>query len=117
MSVQGISPDADKVAAVHDWKTPETVKDLRSFLGFCSYYRKFIMGFLKIAGPLHDLVNVCLGEGRYAKSGHHLSALWFSECDHAFNQLKEKLTMAPVLGFADFAVTLSFWRQMRARMV
>ncbi len=103
VSVQGISPDPGKVAAVSNWKIPETVKELRSFLGFCSYYRKFIEGFSKIAGPLHDLVNVCLREGRCAKSGRHFSTLWSDECDRAFNQLKETLTTAPVLGFADFS--------------
>ncbi len=86
VSVQGISPDPGKVAAVSNWKIPETVKELRSFLGICSYYRKFIEGFSKIAGPLHDLVNVCLREGRCAKSGCHFSTLWSDECDHAFNQ-------------------------------
>ncbi len=71
--MQGIYPDPGKVAAVSIWKIPETVKELRSFLG--SYYRKFIEGFSKIAGPLHDLVNVCLREGRCAKSCCHFSTL------------------------------------------
>ncbi|KAF7707222.1 hypothetical protein HF521_018440 [Silurus meridionalis] len=102
VSAQGISPDPDKVAAVSNWKTPETVKELRSFLGFCSYYRKFIEGFLRIAGPLHDLVNACLREGRYAKGSRYFSTLWSNECEQAFNNLKTKLTTAPVLGFADF---------------
>ncbi|KAL1249465.1 hypothetical protein QQF64_020470 [Cirrhinus molitorella] len=103
VSAQGISPDPDKVAAVSNWKIPETVKELRSFLGFCSYYRKFIEGFSKIAGPLHDLVNVCLRKGWWAKSGRFFSTLWSEECDRSFSQLKEKLTTAPVLGFADFS--------------
>ncbi len=60
ISAQGIGTDPEKVEAVKSWKTPGTVKELRSFLGFCSYYRKFIEGFSKIAGPLHDLVNLCL---------------------------------------------------------
>lgn len=102
VSTQGISPDPDKVVAVSNWKTPETVKELRSFLGFCSYYRKFIEGFSKIAGPLHDLVNACLREGRCVKSGRHFRSGWSNECDQAFSQLKWKLTTAPVLGFADF---------------
>lgn len=60
ISAQGIGTDPEKVEAVRSWKTPGTVKELRSFLGFCSYYRKFMEGFYKIAGPLHDLVNLCL---------------------------------------------------------
>lgn len=101
--MQGISPNPGKVAAVGNWKILETVKGLSSFLGFCSYYRKFIKGFSKIAGPLHELVNVSLREGRCAKSDNHFSTLWSNECDHAFNQLKDRLTRAPVLGFADFS--------------
>ncbi len=103
VSVQGISLDPGKVAAVSNLKILETVKELRSFLEFCSYYRKFIEGFSKIAGPVHDLVNVCLREFRCAKSGRLFSTLWSDECDPAFNQLKETLTTAPVLGFADFS--------------
>ncbi len=41
--------DPGKFEAVKEWKVPKTVKELRSFLGFCSYYRKFIEGFSRIA--------------------------------------------------------------------
>lgn len=80
--MQGISPEPDKVTAVSNWKTPETAEELRSYLGFCSYYRTFFQGSSKIARPLHDLENVCLSEGRCAESGHHFSTLWSDECNH-----------------------------------
>lgn len=41
------------------WPVPKTVKDLRYFLGFCSYYQRFIVGFAKVAGPLHNVINMC----------------------------------------------------------
>lgn len=103
ISAQGIGTDPGKVEAVRKWKTPSTVKELRSFLGFCSYYRKFIEGFSKIAGPLHDLVNFCLRQQSMVKRPEFCS-LWTEECCTAFKLLKENLTTAPVLGFADFSL-------------
>lgn len=103
ISADGIGPDPGKVAAVTEWPVPTSVKQLRSFLGFCSYYRKFIQGFSKIAGPLHDLVNSCLYDGK-PKRSCQFSSHWTKECQNAFESLKEKLTIAPILGFADFTL-------------
>lgn len=103
ISADGIGPDPDKIAAVTEWPVPSSVKQLRSFLGFCSYYRKFIQGFSRIAGPLHDLVNSCLYDGK-AKRSFQFSSFWTNECQRAFESLKEKLTIAPILGFADFTL-------------
>lgn len=95
ISAEGVGMDPSKVSAVKNWKVPTTSKELQSFLGFCSYYRRFIQGFSQIAGLLHDLVNKCSG---VKKTG----TMWTPECDSSFEQLKEKLTSAPILGFADF---------------
>ena len=40
-----IKMDTIKLAGIRDWPTPTTVKQVRSFLGFGNYYRKFISGF------------------------------------------------------------------------
>ena len=56
VSADGISTDPDKIVAVQGWLVPNSVKQLRSFLGFASYYRNYVQGFSNIAGPLHDLV-------------------------------------------------------------
>ena len=55
MSEAGISVDRSKVEAVEKFPIPQNVKELRSFLGLASYYRRFIVGFSKIAHPLFAL--------------------------------------------------------------
>ena len=42
VSAQGVAPDPDKIQAVQDWSVSQTVKEVRGFVGFTSYYRKFI---------------------------------------------------------------------------
>ncbi len=68
VSAQGVSTDPDKVSAVKQWPVPNTLKELRSFLGFCSYYRRLIEGFSKVAGPLQDVVNTCVHQGSVAQA-------------------------------------------------
>ena len=51
----GVNASPEKVKAILDWPRPQTVHDIRSFLGLASYYRKFIRGFSQIAKPLTDL--------------------------------------------------------------
>ena len=51
----GVKADPQKVAAVKEWPVPKSVKEVRSFLGFCTYYRSFVRGFATIAAPLHRL--------------------------------------------------------------
>ena len=102
ISSEGIETDPDKIVAVKQWPVPTTLKELRSFLGFCGYYRRFVEHFSRIAGPLHDLVNLCLNSGPPSKVNQLMSSLWTSECQTSFDVLKQRLTSAPILGFADF---------------
>ena len=53
VSVHGMKPDPAKVKAVMEWRTPRSKRDVRSFVGLCSYYRKFIPHFATKAAPLH----------------------------------------------------------------
>ena len=104
ISSDGITTDPDKTQAVSEWKPPTTVKELRSFLGFCSYYRRFVKDFARIAGPLHQLVNNCLHELKVEKKLNvSFMKRWNSECQTAFDALKTHLTHAPLLGFADYS--------------
>ena len=54
-SSAGMSPDQQNVAAVSDWKTPTSVEEVRKFIGFALYYRRYIQGFSEVAKPLHNL--------------------------------------------------------------
>ena len=103
VSADGISTDPDKIVAVQGWLVPNTVKQLRSFLGFASYYRKYVKGFSNIAGPLHDLVTSLNKEIKdHGKIKGAFQQRWNEICDEAFNSLKVALTTAPILGYADY---------------
>ena len=56
VSEEGISADTGKTSAVKNWKVPENVKELRQFLGFAGYYRRFIKDYAKIVQPLNALL-------------------------------------------------------------
>src|SRR5208282_1171716 len=56
VSVNGLEVQEEKVAAVKSWPTPTNLHDVRSFVGFCSYYRRFIESFANIVAPLQGKV-------------------------------------------------------------
>ena len=57
VSSKGIETDPKKVEAVKNWTVPKTATDVRSFLGFTNYYRRFITGYAKVAKHLNTLVS------------------------------------------------------------
>lgn len=101
ISPLGVATDPEKIRAVAEWERPRTVRELRSFLGFASYYRRFVAEFAKHAAPLHRLV-ATLQDGKKRSGPINLEGKWDKVCDEAFNTLKEKLVTAPVLAYADF---------------
>lgn len=56
ISRESVATDPGKIEAVAKWPRPSHVSELRSFLGFASYYRHFVDEFAKLAAPLHRLV-------------------------------------------------------------
>lgn len=56
MSSKGIRPDPEKLRAVCQYHTTCLLKDLRSFIGLCTYFSRFISGFFDIAEPLQQLL-------------------------------------------------------------
>ena len=57
VSAKGIETDPKKVEAVKNWTIPKTVTDVRSFLSFTNYYRRFIKDYTKVARPLNILIS------------------------------------------------------------
>ena len=87
ISGDGIRTSPSKTEVVATWPVPTKVTELRSFIGLCSYYRRFIKDFAKTAKPLHALT------GKYAR--FH----WTPDCQAAFDELKQKMITAPVVAF------------------
>ena len=85
MSAEGIRVDPAKIEAVVNWKSPQNVTEVRSFLGSAGYYRRFVRGFSVIASPLTKLL----------RKG--IKFEWTDKCQNSFEQLKGMLVEAPVL--------------------
>ncbi|CAA0822189.1 Uncharacterized mitochondrial protein AtMg00860, partial [Striga hermonthica] len=81
--------DPSKIEGVSKWDTPRSAADVRSFLGLAGYYRRFIEGFSKIAQPLTNLTKKAV---RFD---------WSPQCEESFQELKRRLTTAPVLSIPD----------------
>jgi hypothetical protein len=68
------------IEAVSNAKTPKNVKQIQSFLGLASYYRKFIKNFSRIASTLINLTK------------KDVNFIWTDECQQALQTLKMYLT-------------------------
>ncbi|CAL1400329.1 unnamed protein product [Linum trigynum] len=85
ISGRGVEVDPKKVEAVVSWAPPKDVSELRSFLGMAGYYRRFVEGFSRIAAPLTKLLR------------KNTKYVWDESCQKSFDELKKRLTTAPVL--------------------
>ncbi|KAJ8007789.1 hypothetical protein DPEC_G00097840 [Dallia pectoralis] len=111
VSEKGIETDPDKVAALKTWPKPNNLKELRTFLGFCGYYRRFIKDYSKIVKPLNELTagypplrkhtETTVNSEKYYNPKDLFGDRWTSACQASFDTIIGKLTTAPILGFAD----------------
>lgn len=90
VSKNGIRPDPEKCRAIDKIKIPKSKKELKSFLGLCSYYRKFIKNFAKIATPLHILTH------------DDVEFKWSNIHTEVIETLKSILVKVPILAHPNF---------------
>ncbi len=86
----GIKMMPGKVEKVQSWPVPKNVRDVKGFLGLAGYYRRFIKNFAHLAVPMTKLTSKAI------------TFEWGEEQQRSFEQLKEALTTAPVLGKPDY---------------
>ncbi|XP_062612631.1 uncharacterized protein LOC134274364 [Saccostrea cucullata] len=101
----GIQTDPEKLSAVRDWPTPSNIKQLRQFLGFVGYYRRFIEHFAEIVAPLNALLQghgVSTKQKRKKKTNKAVKWQWREREEEAFQTVKSKLLEPPILGFANY---------------
>ena len=87
VGAEGLKVDPAKVEAVQAWPVPNSVTEVRSFLGFVGFYRKFINNHSKIVAPMSDLT----------KTKDGVKFTWTAEAQESFEQMKAALCAAPVL--------------------
>ena len=86
----GITTDPGKTEKVRNWKKPELMKELSSFIGFALYYRRFIQNFSFLAAPLDSILN-------REKGKRNIKIKWTENMTKSFQDLKDALCSTPVL--------------------
>jgi len=87
ISMDGVHTDEDKIKAVRDWPRPKNISEVRSFIGLCTYYRRFVPNFATEARSLHDLTK------------KNAAFNWTDLQEKAFITLKKKMCEAPILAY------------------
>ena len=100
VSGEGVSTSPKKVEAVVNWPVPQTVYDVRSFLGFVGYYRRFIKDFSKVSRPVREVIMGLENQSKRTAKRHRIE--WSVEAQAAFEDLKALCVSAPILAFPDF---------------
>ena len=89
VSKDGIRPDPANTDRVITWPTPRTPTEVRSVLGLCSYYRRFVKNFAKTDAPLHRLTQ------------KDTPFDWSPQCGDAFTSLRDALIHPPIMAYPD----------------
>ncbi|XP_056016932.1 uncharacterized protein LOC130053600 [Ostrea edulis] len=102
---KGIETDPEKLSAVRNWPAPTNIKQLRQFLGFVGYYRRFIRTFVRIVAPMNALLK---GHGTNTKKKgtegkpKSFNWTWAGAEEESFRAIKQKLLEPPILGYANY---------------
>ena len=115
VSGKGISTNPKKIETVSKWPTPKTVYDVRSFLGFVGYYRRFIKNFSRITKPIREVITGLENQSKRAAKKTYIE--WSDAADAAFEHLKTMCVSTPILAYPDYhllyiqTVVLMVWVQ------
>ncbi|KAI2657431.1 Transposon Tf2-8 polyprotein [Labeo rohita] len=90
ISAEGVQMDQEMVQAIQEWPTPSTIKELKRFLGFSNFYRRFINGYSMITTQLTSLLR-----------GKPKHLVWNPAAHEAFHRLKSIFCTAPLLRHPD----------------
>ena len=82
------------------WPTPQTVYDVRSFLGFVGYYRRFIKNLSQIPKPIREVITD--SENQSKRTAKKTTIEWTEAANSAFEHLKELCVSAPILAYPDY---------------
>ena len=85
VSASGVSVDPEKVEVVMSWERPKSVFKIRSFFGLVRHYKRFIEDFFRLVEPMTSLTR------------KEVKFEWNDLCEKAFQELKRRLTSAPIL--------------------
>jgi len=94
---QGIAVDSAKIETMVKWERPQIITEVQSFLGLTRYYMRFVEGFSKMVSPLTQLT----------RKDQPFS--WTDECKACFEDMKRRLTIAPVLAIPDTTKTFEVY--------
>lgn len=99
VSGEGILPDSEKTRVLQQYPRPQNTDEVKRFVAFANYYRKFIPQFAEIALPLNQMCR------------KHVTFNWSRECEESFQKLKSALVTPPVLQYPDFSKNNEFLLQ------
>ena len=77
VSKDGVIVDPSKIEAVTSWERPTNVREVRSFIGLASYYRRFVKGFSSVASELTNLTK------------QSVPFVWSDECEESFSEAQD----------------------------
>ena len=104
VSAEGIETDPEKINKVRNWPSPTNADELRSFLAFAGYYRRFIKDFSKITRPLSELLPPTTKKKDQKKRYIQKEWNWTEKEEATFPELKMILSSPPILAYPDFSV-------------
>ena len=91
---EGVSMDPDRIATIQEWPVPKSDRDIRVFLGFTGFFRKFIRNYSTVTAPMTDLL-------KQAEKKPKKLFIFTREAQQAFEELKRMFSSPPVVRHFD----------------